>query len=53
MRENYAAEIYDFRELDQLCSGGSFWAGGAQVEYNIMHDKFVCHCRIIISAGPT
>ena len=22
-------------------------------EYRIMHDKFVCHCGIIISAGPS
>ena len=30
--------------------------GGGEVcfsQYSIMHDKFVCHCGIIISAGTT
>ena len=67
MRENYAGRIYDFGKLDQrlddvqgdepaVVVAVMRLVGGGEVcfsQYSIMHDKFVCHCGIIISAGTT
>ena len=46
--------------LMRLVDSGEWWAmffslSGAQTtaQHSIMHDKFVCHCGIIISAGTT
>ena len=56
--ENWINVLMMSREVDEpaVVVAVMRLVGGGEVcfsQYSIMHDKFVCHCGIIISAGTT